>query len=319
MPILMPQLVTPDLEPGTETAPAFRNTAEWITAEGDVLGLVNCPEGIDIGRNRAGEDMPTPGWVEEDLVDGDGSTPVSVRAVPRTYLLPLILHKRDHAAWRALHRQVTRALSPFGPNGAPRLGVLRLWQPDGTWRELRCGYAGGAEGEGLNDRAGLWYRSYVIALRAFDPWWYSSAVTVSWRQASVGPFFPILPVALGSSTVLGSSTLDVDGDVATAGVWTITGPADGEATLRSETLGLELVLDLSGAHELAGGETVTVDMRRGHQAIRGPDGSSWWSARVGTPQMWPLIPGTNELSLTVTGATAATVVEMTYEPRHLTA
>jgi len=320
MPILYSQLVLPPPEPPVPVeAPAYRIGAQWLAPSGAVLNLTDCPGGLDIGRNRAGEDMPTPAFVEDDLVDGDGSVPRGVRAVPRTYVLPLLVHAEDHTTWRALHQHLLRSLSPWGANGVPQLGRYRVHQVDGTWRELRCAYSGGAEGEGINDRRGLWYRAYAVLLRAFDPWWYGPGHIVSWQESEVGPFFPILPVSLGSGSVLGASDLEVAGDVPTSGVWRITGPADGTATLRSETLDQELVLDLSGAHELAAGQTLTVDMRKGQQSIKGPGGASWWSARVGTPQMWQLRPGVNSVSLTVTGAGPGTLVELTYEPRYLTA
>jgi hypothetical protein len=317
VPILYSPITTPGLPP--EEAPSTRVVIDWAAPDRTVIRLTDCPGGVDVGRDRGGEDMPPVEFVEDMVVDGDGSYPRGVRATPRTILLPIIVHAEDHATWRAIHQHVAKCLSPFSSGGVPRLGQLRYWQPDGSVRHLECAYAGGAEGSGINDRRGLFYRLWAAQFRAFEPWWWGETQSVSWWHDPGTGFFPIMPVELATPSVLGTLSLDVAGDVETGPIWTITGPADGDVSLESVTLDRVLTLDLSGSYALSAGQAVTVDMRRGHQAITGPAGTSWWAARVGTPQMWQLQPGVNDLEISVTGAATGTHVDLTYSPKYLTA
>lgn len=293
----------------------LRVRAVWTGGNGDEIHLTDCPGGVDWLTGRGGGDLPPFEQTEDDVVDGDGSVIRGVRALPRTYLLPLAVKGEDFTAWRALHQRIARSFNPLTGDGQ-----LRIQQPDDTSRILTCRYNGGAEGDSIVDPDGrYWYRVWGAKLRAVDPWWYAAlSQTIHFGAPGTTPFFPILPLRLSRSQVLGEATLSLDGDVRTWGVWTIHGPADGTAVLRSATLDRSITLDLTGDHALAEGETVTVDMRPGRQGIRGPAGEAWWSARVGVPSMWWLQPGVNDLSLSVAGGDEHTAVDFEYVPRFLT-
>ena len=292
-----------------------RVRAIWTAPSGEDIHLTDCPGGIDWLKGRGGGDMPLFEQLEDDVVDGDGAEIRGVRALPRTYLMPIAVKGEDFDAWRALEQRVLQLFNPLSGDGR-----LTIVQPDDTRRILTCRYAGGAEGDSIVDPGGrYWYRIWALKLRAVDPWWYATEpTTVTFGAPGTLPFFPLLPVHLSRSQVLGEATINLVGHVRTWGVWTIHGPANGPAVLRSETQGRQLTLDLTGEHELAAGQTVTVDMRPGRQGVRGPDGSPWWSARVGNPEMWELQPGTNTIRLEVAGGDTTTRVEFSYTPRYLT-
>lgn len=306
-------------DPGTP--PALLRTriaAIWTPPYGDAITLTDCSGGIDWLTGRSGEDMPPFEWTEDENVDYDGSVIRGVRATPRTLTLPILLKvEGPFTQWRPLHQRFLKALNPLRDDG-----VMTYVMPDGSSRQLFCRYKQGAEGDAIRDPRGLWWRVYATQWRAVDPYWYATTPqTVQWGVPEAGSFFPILPVQLTSSRVIGDATLDLAGDVPTYGVWTITGPAAGVATLRSVTLGRTVSLNLTGAYELGAGESVTVDMRPGRVSITGPDGpdDNWWPARAGLPQPFSLEPGLNNLQIAVAGATTATQVTLVYQPKWFSA
>lgn len=297
--------------------------AWWTGANGDEVHLTDCPGGIDWTDGRSGEDMPPFTVTEDAMPEGDQPTALirGVRAAPRIMTLPLLVHAPSNAGFRARQQRLIRAFNPI-----PGDGRLRYLQPDGTTRVLTARYDSGAEGSDIRDRTGLWWRLWAVQLRAVDPYWSSlAAESLSFGAAGEGAgFFPLLPVRLASSAVLGETTATLAGDVRTWGVWTITGPADGLTTLANRTTGREVKLNLTGDYELGEGETVVVDMHPSRASVTAytvaePDGVNWFGARVGVPQMWWLEPGANDITLSVTGATGATALRFDYTPRWLAA
>jgi hypothetical protein len=304
--------------PAFSVGDTLRPRAVWTGGNGDEIHLTDCPAGVDVAAGRAGEDMPPFEMIEDDVPDGDGTVVRGVRALPRTYLLPLIVKgaEGDYAGFRALQQRLLAAFSPLSGDGR-----LRIQQPDGTSRVLTCRYESGAEGDQIREPGGrLWYRKWAIKLRAHDPWWYAAAAqTVTFTAEAPTGFFPILPAVLTRGQLSGETTLTLEGDVRTWGLWTVHGPARGVTVLRSATLGREFRVDFSGDHALDTGQAATIDMRPGRVGIRGPAGQPWWSARASAPSMWWLQPGVNDVEISVAGGEAGTSVDFTYTPRFLSA
>lgn len=318
----MPILFTPPTDPGGggPTDPGGsagpKIQAIWTPPSGDPIMLTACADGIDWLAGRSGEDLPPFEFTVDDNVGWDGSTVRAVRATTRFLTLPMLLHVQGKFdEWRPLHQRFVGSLNPMVGDG-----VMTFVMPDGTSRQLFCRYAKGAEGDSIRDPLNLWWRVYAAQWRADDPWWYSTTPEViGWDVGGSGPFFPILPVQLVSSRVVGATTLDLAGDTATYGTWTITGPANGTATLTNASIGRTVRLNLTGFYQLADGQTVTVDMRPGERSITGPNGENWMDARIGLPQFFAVSPGINQLTLAVAGATTATRVQFAYQPKWLTA
>lgn len=318
----MPILYTPVAGPGEPQNPdpggstSTRIQAIWSPPVGDPIMLTACPDGIDWLPGRSGEDLPPFEFVTSENVGYHGATILGVRATTRIQTLPLLLHVQGPwSDWRPLHQRFVKAMNPLAGDG-----ILTYVMPDGTSRQLFARYSKGGEGDAISDPAGLWWRKYAIQFRADDPWWYSTTPeVVGWDVGGPAGFFPLLPVQLTSSRVIGDTTLDVAGDIESYGVWTITGPANGLATLTNVGQGRSVRLNLTGTYQLGAGQTVTVDMRPGSRSILGPTGQPWLNARVGIPQFFDLAPGLNQLTLAVAGATTATRVRFTYQPKWLAA
>jgi len=288
----------------------------WVSPNGDRVVCTDRDGDVVLGMDRSGEDLPPVGYTEDDVVDGHGTSVRAVRASARTYMLPIVATRATWGSWRAVQQRVARALWCEDNHGRPAPGTLIVEHPDGTSRRCESAYyAGGAEGQEINNHP-VYFRAWALSIRCTDPFPHGEDITVEWGAGEPVPTFPILPLRLGSSRVLGTQTVHNDGDRPTLPVFTVQGPVDGLLTLRSETLGAESVYDLSGAHAVAAGEVVTVDMRRGpSRGVRGPDGSSWWSARVGVPTMWPIVPGMNDLTATADGAVAGQTKILARAPR----
>jgi len=259
-------------------------------------------------------DMPPFDLQEQVNIDDHGSTITGVRALPRNVVLPLLVHLDTFGAWRAKHKALVRAFDPTLGDGR-----LELTQPDGETRVLYARYSQGMEGKDVADPTGLWHRIYPLQLRAVDPWWYApEPVVYPFGVTKSGGGFltpPFLPLKLSGSGVLGETTADNDGDVLTYPVWRINGPA-GLTTLSNRTTGRSLTFNL----DLSEGQYVTVDMRPRRTSIYSNDGVNLFPLRVGTPDFWPLLRGTNEITLNVAGADPTTTsVAFTYTPRYLMA
>ncbi|MFI9204043.1 hypothetical protein [Streptomyces sp. NPDC053048] len=138
------------------------------------------------------------------------------------------------------------------------------------------------------------------------------------------PFFPlrIAPSVIGDEGLPVQATTDVDAWP----VWRITGPLGQQDAgqpvvplrLTNRTTGKELTL----AYGIPADRTVVIDSRPGIKAVylENPDGSrgeNLWPRLVGPASLWQLVPGENVISLTATGASEASAVTLTYQPRHL--
>lgn len=303
VPLIIDAVVGP-MDPTPPAADRARPRVIWVGPNGDRIVCTDRDGDVVLGMQRAGEDLPPVAVIEDDVVDGDGTTVRGIHAAPRTYTLPIIVTRSTWAAWRDIQQRVARALWPVDPTtGRARPGTLIVEQPDGRQRWCdQAWYLSGAEGDDINNHP-VYYRDWTLLIRCTDPWTRSVDQVASWGAVVTTPTFPMLPWRVGSSQILGTKRVDVTGDLGGYGVWDITGPVDGQVLLRSETTGREFRLDLTGARSLDEGDTVTVDMRRGPtRGVRGPDGSSWWGARVGVPDMWPFLPGGQDVTVTAAGA-----------------
>ncbi|BAU83346.1 serine/arginine repetitive matrix protein 2 [Streptomyces laurentii] len=244
-----------------------------------------------------------------------------VAAQPRSIVWPLYVYGRDHmefvGRWRALATAFTRTLRP-GPDGRPVPGVLTVARPDGTARRIHVFYDSGFEGQPKRG-AGVVSDNAVITFWCEDPYW-QDTVPVTVRRESAVPLDHQAPYpTISSGQVLGATTLDVPGDVVVWPLWRITGPATLITVTREDT-GEAFTIDPAkvGHGALAAGEQVTV--RTDPPQVRGPDGSTW-SAALDWPGavLWPLAPGTNEVTFQLDGAGPGSAVDLEFHPRYETA
>lgn len=311
MPILVPAAAPPP--PVVVPWPTRVNEMPqvWFT---DPAGLTtkfnDWSSGWVLQPGAKGLDMPGYDFTQDQSPGIDGYAIRQVRAQGKEIALPIAFWADDsRAAYLTRRRSLIRSLNPKRGEG-----TLTVTQADGAARTIGARYSAGLEGDESLDAAGRTWCLGVLTFACPSPFWLGPEVTTEWRAAVAGSFFPVLPLVVGNSQVLGSVTVDNDGDDDAFPVWTITGPATA-ISLTNVTTGDVLVL----AHTISVGDTIVIDTRERQQTALLNGTTNLWGGLSDDSTMWALEPGLNDLTLTVTGSTSNTRVRMTYQPRYLAA
>lgn len=247
----------------------------------------------------------------------DGDHVQNVRADANHPSIGMLVRARNAAEFRTRSRGLVHAMRPKA--GA---GTLTVTTEDGESRRLLCYYESGAEGDESDDTTmpGRWWK-LILRLYAPMPWWLGDPVRVEFGLGAPTAFFPFFPLVLSPSSIQGEFTVDLSGtDSPAYPVWTVTGPGS-HLVLTNETTGRSIEI----AAALAPGESMQIDTRPGQRAVRRLEvgtggelvpGELLTGALQGDPSLWPLVDGVNRVTAALTGATAASRITGTYEPRY---
>lgn len=281
----------------------------WTSADGgSVIDLTDEASGFSVLANGTrGLRSPAYAFASEDYAGVDGSTVQSVRAVANTPTLGLLVQARGQDEFTGRVRQLLRAMRPkAGP------GTLTATLTDGTTRTLTCFVTEGMEGDEAVDTIldGAWWK-LALKFYAPDPWWYGDPRDIGYVLGPPPPWFPIFPLRFSRSDINGSTAVENVGDEDAYPVWTVTGPGYG-LTLTNQTTGRSIALSTV----LAAGQTVTIDTRPFFQSVISGDGTNLFGDLLTDPAMWVLAPGTNLITVSLTGATTASRIGATYRPRY---
>ena len=243
----------------------------------------------------------------DDPAQWDGSLYRGVRYSAREVFLPMYL-EADHA--HLLRPAMRRLAALLDPRRGPV--TVTVQHPDADVRSI-SGRVSTPMATTSESAEGAWWHRVGMTLWCPDPFWVSPPVSLTFRALPPSPFLgpAFLPMRLSSSQVLGDVTVDNPGDADAYPVWTVTGPV-GALTVTSGAQAWSLPAGV------AAGETVTVDTRRGQQRVADADGPAWGRLSASS-RLWPLPPGRSQVSITATGTSTATAVDVTWEPRWLTA
>jgi hypothetical protein len=252
-----------------------------------------------------GRMMPTVANLFVTVPQSNGGRWQSARHEIRTITIPVagpgpILERDELRRWAAV-------LDPVkGP------GTLAVTSGPSAGRQITCVYDAGLDTMGEQYAA---LSEPVLIFRAGDPYWEdaterSSTATIN---SKAFPWFPFLPLVLGSSDVFAQLTIVNDGDVDAWPVVTITGPGT-DLTVTNKTTGLAWTL--SGA--IGSTSTAIVDTRPGHKTAR-VDGFNAFGRLTDTSVLWPLVPGPNSVSIGFASGTAASKVVFAWRDRWLAA
>lgn len=207
---------------------------------------------------------------------------------------------------RELLRETISLLSADPP------GELVAYSLAGT-RRITAAYAGGLELDETRGNAGPTWLNAVIALRAHDP--YFRGPGLQEQRFAVGPqdaIFPMLPMRLVSGAIAVSPVAVNEGDAPAYPTWTVTGPGS-RLTVTNLRTGESFVWD----GLLADAQTATIVTARGGTSIRYDDGTSGYGFLEPGSTLWALPPGSSPLALELLGATGASELRLSYEPRFL--
>jgi len=110
---------------------------------------------------------------------------------------------------------------------------------------------------------------------------------------------------------VGGVSLNNPGDIAAYGIWALTGPFTSVTATQAET-GKTWTI----GYTAAGGDILTLDTTPGRTSLVNISGVNQWDKLTAGYQLWPLVPGTNTISVNILGATAASSAQLTFTPRY---
>ena len=282
--------------------PTGQSWITWQAPDGSSLNLTNPPGGLWVQRGVVGFGA-APRTVVADALPSGGDLYRSTTAGSRTITLPLYLRGDSPSAFLSAYRALVAAFVSTERLGPGRLVVTR---PDGTARYVTAYYSAGLESD---DGRGLPRTALPLQLYCPDPYWYAvDAKRVDFPYATGGNYLaPYLTVS--PSRTLGHATVVIDGSARTWPTWLFTGPFDSVRVARGDdgsSFGI--------ARAAQPGETWTVVTTPGSLSLLSTDGTNLapyldWPAT----NLFPLAPGSNDLSILLENASSSTNAALTYQ------
>lgn len=245
----------------------------------------------------------------DPLVGAHGSLLRNVRLDERDISIPVFMQRDSQGELDEVRRGLETFLSPL------RTGLNLSVEHEGQdYREIGVVYTGGLEGDYGDDYHGVWEKR-LLEFKATDALWRGAPEVISKAVApGVKPFISgsiaFFPIILGASTVQGRVTFSVRGDSPTAPVWTITGPGR-DLLIREISTGKRFQLDGTIT------SPITIDMAAGDITAEGATRGELWSRVSLDSEMVPMSPGVSEWEVSMVGATTASRIDVSYEPRWL--
>lgn len=286
----------------------------YVDPDGRAWALTDRSSGV-VALACAGISGPSVSATSVNL-PGGGASPQSYRPAARTITLGIFTEGATQAEF--LERQDRWARAIWNERlGNPAPGLLVLARPDGTSRQISvmC-IDGGDQSDDDPTKSGLTWSTYALTFAAGDPLWADSdAIELSFGSSSAAGVPPMPPIVLAPATLLGDNQVVNSGDADSYPLWTIHGP--GQPTLTNNTTGRSFGLDVT----LGSSEVVVVDTRAPNQSAVDQDGDDRWGDLVkSSPRdLWPLVPGTNDLNLSISGSGAGSKITLSYTRRWLRA
>src|SRR5207344_1952021 len=182
-------------------------------------------------------------------------------------------------------------------------------RPDGTIRSI---YTYTTSGLNTPEVAVSNGTIYTFVLQTPDPFWSDSLTNqLSFIGAGSAPgILPLLPIRLGQSTIFGANQMINAGTADAWPEWTITGP--GTPTIQNVTTGRTFAL----SSNISSGQIVSIKTKPGQQQCVNTTTSTniWDQLAVSSPRdLWSLIPGINNVSIALSGSTAASKIIVSWQ------
>ena len=235
----------------------------------------------------------------------DGDIVRFVLAQPRILDVHLLIKGSNITDYETVRTLLQNAMNPKLGDG-----YFRCQRADGmSKRDIFCRYASGFSGEESWGVASSVHQEYLLSFLAHDPYFYDTlATTLTFTSSAPTNFFSITPVLLTGGTIGTGFTLPNNGDVEAFPVWQITGPGT-NPVLTNTTTGKAITIMLA----LTGGQVLTIDTQA--KTVKREDGSNQFSTLSFASVLWTLTTGTNAITLSMSGTTAASKISVSYKQR----
>jgi hypothetical protein len=192
-------------------------------------------------------------------------------------------------------------------NELPAPGTLIVQRPDGTTRQIQFYTISGLNTPevAVDD-----YTIYTLTLQTPNPYWNDGQTQqMLFTLNFAAGILPLLPIQLAGASILGNATIINKGNALSWPTWTITGP--GTPTITNNTTGLSWSLNAP----IPAGNVVQVVTQRGQQtAYNITTATSVWDSLnySSLRALWPLVGGSNSVTITMTGASPNTSVQVNW-------
>jgi hypothetical protein len=289
---------------GQVVSPANVEVVEFVSADG-------LSAQFDVLRGAHGRMMPPIELWDEIVPLQSGSRFIGARHGTRPLVFPVFLD--GPVSGRLELRSLARVLDPLRG-----LGTLRILNGAYSGRQITCVYESGLDQ--LSEELPDWVMP-TLAFRAFDPYWtdaseQSQIITPGSNVSAAGfnTWTTWYPLIFSSTTIFADLSITNASDAVVWPIITVTGPGT-DLQLTNVTTSQSLVLPGS----IADGSRVVFDSRPGYKTVT-RDGVNIFSQLTATSAFWPLLPGTNRITITFSSTTPArTQVVITFRPRYLAA
>lgn len=288
-----------------ETITYSRERWLWISPRGTTRELTGYVDSTEVVRGISGRYAPPVELVTQVVPEQPGAVVTGARHGVREFDLPLHATQTSVNGLRSVLASMAIDIDPVAG-----LGILRLVSTENVFADLFCRCVAGLAIDGEGGSGPVSQRTTLV-FQAHDPYWYQQPVAATFTVGGAQSWFPILPLALGSSTVVGDVAIENEGDVEAWPVWTVTGPG-ADATLINNTTKETVAV----RRDLAAGEQVVIDTRPDFSTIIGPNNANW-RRYLTRRSLWPLMPGRNDVSLTMNSSTEDSRIGLIYRPRTL--
>ncbi|MBL1104948.1 phage tail family protein [Streptomyces sp. 5-8] len=281
----------------------------WTDSQGRTTLLSDWENGWVLQPGTRGLDLPGFDFYTDASPQIDGNAMRGLHAQAREIFLPVVLFGSDRADFVARKRSFLATMNPY-----LGLGTLTMTEADGSYRTIEAYYVSGVEGDTGQDSSGLRWQSMGITLSCPSPYWLGESVHLDYGAGATGNFFPVLPVVVRDSQVLGATVINNLGDASAFPVWTIHGPAT-SVVISNDSTGLSFSVTAS----LGSSDVLVVDARERVQTAVLNGTTNWWPNLAADSDLWSFQPGTNNVSMALVGTDSNTTVQLDYQPRFLTA
>jgi hypothetical protein len=255
------------------------------------------------GPDAEGIDMPPREVITRTIPGLEGERLSEVRVGKREVFLPLTIRSNTHTEHLDARDRLARLFNHRRVDLRSREGTLDLVaNSERGERTLRCVYVDGmTSGRAPNERA-IWQK-LGLNLWAVRPYWSGATwTTPTMRLPTPASFFGAFPPRLSARRVIGgTATVTVEGDVESWPVVEVVGPADSVLIEGDD-------FQVSIPDGLASGEPFRlVTDPRGRTALFSSV-KDWTRMGPGDRYGNGFVPGDQELSVTLVGATTVTSV-----------